>query len=179
MHGRLPGVTVTAKAADTVTTRTAVTNAEGVATLEALALSTAHEITAELAGFRTLSQGNARAIGPDHDAARDAHAWRGQRGRQRHRQQSAGGYAKRDLGSRHHAAVDRIAADRPQLSELPSDDPRRHARRSDDQRQPAARGGINYSDIAGNMGGKPSDTAYYFEGINVTDLFTRTFVGRT
>ena len=38
--GRLPGVSVTAKAVDTVTTRTAVTNDEGVATLEALAPST-------------------------------------------------------------------------------------------------------------------------------------------
>ena len=33
---------------------------------------------------------------------------------------------------------------------------------------PAARGGINYSDVAGNMG-VSSDNAYYFEGINVTD----------
>src|SRR5688500_14951261 len=37
--GRLPGVVVTAKAADSVTTRSAVTNEEGVATLEALAPS--------------------------------------------------------------------------------------------------------------------------------------------
>ena len=35
--GRLPGVTVSARAADTVTTRSAVTNTEGIATLEALA----------------------------------------------------------------------------------------------------------------------------------------------
>ena len=39
---------------------------------------------------------------------------------------------------------------------------------------PAARGGINYSDIAGNMG-VSSDNAYYFEGINVTDPVTGTF----
>ena len=39
--GRLPGVTVTAAAPDTITKRTVVTDAEGVATLEALAPSNA------------------------------------------------------------------------------------------------------------------------------------------
>jgi hypothetical protein len=39
---------------------------------------------------------------------------------------------------------------------------------------PAARGGINYSDIAGNIG-VSSDNVYYFDGINVTDPVTGTF----
>ena len=51
--GRLPGVTVTARAEDSVTTRTAVTNAEGVASLEALAPSNAYVVTTELQGFQT------------------------------------------------------------------------------------------------------------------------------
>lgn len=49
--GRLPGVTVSAEAADTITRRTAVTDAEGVASLEALAPSAQYVITAELQGF--------------------------------------------------------------------------------------------------------------------------------
>jgi len=51
--GRLPGVTVSAEAADTITRRTAVTDAEGVASLEALAPSAQYVITAELQGFGT------------------------------------------------------------------------------------------------------------------------------
>jgi hypothetical protein len=50
--GRLPGVVVTARAADTVTTRSTVTNEEGVATLEALAPSALYQISAQLSGFQ-------------------------------------------------------------------------------------------------------------------------------
>ena len=56
--GRLPGVTVTASAADVVTTRTAVTDAEGVATLEALAPSASYTVKAQLSGFRDLNREN-------------------------------------------------------------------------------------------------------------------------
>ena len=50
--GRLPGVTVTAEAADSITRRTVVTDAEGVATLEALAPSAQYTITVVLPGFQ-------------------------------------------------------------------------------------------------------------------------------
>src|SRR5918999_1630343 len=49
---RLPGVTVTASAPDVVTNRTVVTDAEGVATLEALAPSEQYTVTVELPGFQ-------------------------------------------------------------------------------------------------------------------------------
>ncbi|MFN7915826.1 MAG: TonB-dependent receptor [Vicinamibacterales bacterium] len=54
--GRLPGVSVQAQAADTVTSRTAVTDAEGVATLEALAPSARYTVKAQLSGFRDLER---------------------------------------------------------------------------------------------------------------------------
>ena len=47
----------------------------------------------------------------------------------------------------------------------------------DDQQQsgnPAARSGLNYSDIGGNVG-ISTDNVYYFDGINVTDRVTGTF----
>jgi hypothetical protein len=56
--GRLPGVTVTATASDTVTTRTAVSNAEGIAVLEALAPSTVYTVTGMLSGFREINRPN-------------------------------------------------------------------------------------------------------------------------
>jgi hypothetical protein len=56
--GRLPGVTVTARAADTVTTRTAVSDAQGVAVLEALAPSAQYAVTGMLSGFRELNRQN-------------------------------------------------------------------------------------------------------------------------
>ena len=54
--GRLPGVAVSASAPDTVTSRTAVSDAEGVATLEAMAPSAGYTVTAELSGFRDLER---------------------------------------------------------------------------------------------------------------------------
>ena len=59
--GRLPGVTVTATAADVVTSRTAVSDAQGVATLEALAPSEQYTIKASLTGFREITQDNVLA----------------------------------------------------------------------------------------------------------------------
>jgi len=54
--GRLPGVTVTASATDVVTNRQAVSDAEGVATLEALAPSARYTVKAQLSGFRDLER---------------------------------------------------------------------------------------------------------------------------
>jgi hypothetical protein len=173
--GRLPGVTVTAKAADTVTTRTVVSNAEGVATLEALAPSAAYEINAELAGFRTLTQGNilvrsgqtttlpvtltlgavtevvnVTASSPLIDT----------------RSATTG----QDITLRLTESLPTGRSYQSYLQMIPGvmpDDPTTSG-------NPAARGGINYSDIAGNMG-VSSDNAYYFEGINVTDPVSGTF----
>jgi len=52
--GRLPGVTVTAEAADSVTKRTVVTDTAGTALLEALAPSSQYKVTVVLPGFADL-----------------------------------------------------------------------------------------------------------------------------
>jgi hypothetical protein len=49
--GRLPGVTVSAEAPDSVTKRTAVTDNTGTAILEALAPSSQYRVTVVLPGF--------------------------------------------------------------------------------------------------------------------------------
>src|SRR4051812_47378208 len=56
--GRLPGVTVTASANDVVTSRTVVTNAEGIATLEALAPSGTYVVRTTLPAFRDFTREN-------------------------------------------------------------------------------------------------------------------------
>src|SRR5262245_16724516 len=56
--GRLPGVTVTASATDVVTTRTVVTDGQGVATLEALAPSALYTVKADLPSFRPYVRDN-------------------------------------------------------------------------------------------------------------------------
>ncbi len=54
--GRLPGVSVSVASSDTVTQRQAVTDTEGVATLEALAPSANYTVKAQLSGFRDLDR---------------------------------------------------------------------------------------------------------------------------
>lgn len=54
--GRLPGVAVTASAPDVVTTRTVVTDGEGVAVLEALAPSARYSVKVQLSGFKDLER---------------------------------------------------------------------------------------------------------------------------
>jgi hypothetical protein len=173
--GRLPGVVVTVKAADTVTTRSTVTNEEGVATLEALAPSALYEISAQLSGFQdqirpnilvrsgqttavplTLSLGNVTeavtvtAASPIVDT----------------RSATSG----QDITLQLTESLPTGRSYQSYLQIVPGvmpDDPTTSG-------NPAARGGINYSDIAGNMG-VSSDNAYYFDGINVTDPVTGTF----
>jgi hypothetical protein len=173
--GRLPGVTVTARAADTVTTRTAVTNAEGVATLEALAPSNAYTLTTELQGFQAQTLSNVLVRSGQTASVRFT--------------LSVAGVTEQITVSAASPIVDVKSATTGQditlqLTEsLPTgrtyqsylqlvpgvlpDDPTTSG-------NPAARSGVNYSDIAGNLG-VSSDNAYYFDGINVTDPVTGTF----
>ncbi|HSL20886.1 MAG TPA: TonB-dependent receptor [Vicinamibacterales bacterium] len=173
--GRLPGVTVTARAADTITTRTAVTNEEGVATLDAMAPSANYQITATLAGFQEQTLTNVLVRSGQTASARFT--------------LSVAGVTEQVTVLAESPLVDTTKATTGQditlqLTEsLPTgrsyqsylqlapgvmpDDPTA-------QGNPAARGGINYSDIGGNLG-VSTDNAYYFDGINVTDPLTGTF----
>src|SRR4029453_10442309 len=60
--GRLPGVTVSAEAPDSITKRTAVTDVTGTAVLEAMAPSSQYKVTAPLSGFFDLTREQIRVI---------------------------------------------------------------------------------------------------------------------
>ncbi len=128
--GRLPGVTVTAKAVDAITTRTAVTNSEGVAVLEALAPSAAYEISATLSGFQGQTVTNVLIRSGQTATARFTLQIAGLT-----EQVTVRGEAplvdttKATTGQDITLRADRVAADRPQLPELPAAGARRPARR--------------------------------------------------
>jgi hypothetical protein len=173
--GRVPGATVTARAGDTVTTRTAVTNEEGVATLEALAPSAQYEITTELAGFQTVIRPNVLVrsgqtttlpVSLSLSSLTEAVTVTATTPLVDTRSATAG----QDITLQLTESLPTGRSYQSYLQMVPGvmpDDPTTSG-------NPAARGGINYSDIAGNMG-VSSDNAYYFDGINVTDPVTGTF----
>ena len=173
----VPGVTVVAQAADSVTKREGVTDDEGRAVLVGLAPSASYIVTTQLAGFTPARNENVLVRSGQTATVRD-----GAEGRRAHRAGAGHGATRRPSTSRqrddragHHAAVDRVAADRPQLSELPAAGAGRAARTIRRQPgNPASKSGMNYSDIAGALG-VSSDNFYYFNGINVTDPVTGTF----
>jgi hypothetical protein len=173
--GRLPGVTVTATAPDTITKRTTVTDAEGVAVLEALAPSAQYSVVVQLAGFRDLERqkilvraGQTASITVTLQLA---------------------GVTEAVTVSASTPLVDTTSATTGQdiTLQLTESLPTGRSYQSylqlvpgvlpDDQAQsgnPAARPGLNYSDIGGNVG-ISADNVYYFDGINVTDPVTGTF----
>ena len=173
--GRLPGVTVTARAEDSVTTRTAVTNAEGVASLEALAPSNAYVVTTELQGFQTQTI-NAVLVRSGQTATIDLTL-------------AVAGLTEAVTVTAAAPVVDVTNATTGQdvTLELTERLPTGRSYQSylqlvpgvlpDDPIQsgnPAARSGVNYKNILGETG-ISSDNVFYFDGINVTDPVTGTF----
>jgi hypothetical protein len=172
---RLPGVTVTATAPDVVTTRTAVTDGTGVALLTGLAPSNQYTVTAALQGFQSFRQENVLVRSGQTVTLQLT--------------LPLAGVAEAVTVSAESPIIDVTSATTGaditlQLTEsLPTgrsyqsylqmvpgvmpDDPIRPG-------NPAARGGMNYSDILGDLG-VSSDNFYYFDGINVTDPVTGTF----
>lgn len=173
--GRLPGVTVTATAPDTVTKRSAVTDGQGVAVLDALAPSARYTIVAELSGFQnqTVNQVLVRS---------------GQTASLRVTMAIAGlTEAVTVTASTPIVDVKSATAGQDITLQLTESLPTGRSYQSylqlvpgvlpDDQTSsgnPAARSGMNYSDIGGNFG-VSSDNVYYFDAINVTDPVTGTF----
>jgi hypothetical protein len=173
--GRLPGVTVTAVATDAVTRRTAVTDSEGVATLEALAPSAQYVVTAELQGFQSLN--------------RQQILVRAGQTTTLNLTMTLAGLTETVQVTAANPLVDVKSATTGQdvTLQLTESLPTGRSYQSylqlvpgvlpDDQNQsgnPAARSGMNYSDIRGEMG-VSSDNVYYFDGMNVTDPVTGTF----
>jgi hypothetical protein len=173
--GRLPGVTVTATAADTITKRTVVSDGQGVATLEALAPSTNYTVTVSLQGFK--------------DQARDKILVRAGQTASISVALSIAGLTEAVQVTAATPLVDVRSATTGQdiTLQLTESLPTGRSYQSylqlvpgvlpDDQASsgnPAARSGLNYSDIGGNVG-ISADNVYYFDGINVTDPVTGTF----
>jgi hypothetical protein len=173
--GRLPGVTVTATAPDTITKRVAVTDGQGVATLEALAPSTQYTVTVTLQGFR--------------DQERQAILVRSGQTASISVSLQLAGVTEAVTVTAATPIVDTRSATTGQdiTLQLTESLPTGRSYQSylqlvpgvlpDDQSSsgnPAARSGLNYSDIGGNVG-ISADNVYYFDGINVTDPVSGTF----
>jgi len=173
--GRMPGVSVTASAADTITTRTAVTDAEGVAVLEALAPSNQYRVVAEIQGFTTATRERI-LVRAGQTASLDLSL-------------SVAGLTEAVTVTAATPIVDTRSATTGQdiTLQLTESLPTGRSYQSylqlvpgvlpDDQASggnPAARSGLNYSDIGGTVG-ISADNVYYFDGINVTDPVTGTF----
>jgi len=178
--GRLPGVTVTAAASDVVTTRTAVSDAEGVATLEALAPSALYTVRATLSGFRDLTREN---ILVRSGQVTTLHATL---------TLSTVTEAVTVLGQATPVVdVTRATTGADITLQLTESVPTGRSYQSylqlvpgvmpDNQLSPgnpAVRSGMNYSDIVriqGDNAGVSTDNAYYLDGINVTDPVRGTF----
>lgn len=173
--GRLPGVSVTAEAADTITRRTVVSDGQGVATLEALAPSAHYTITVTLQGFK--------------DQVRQEILVRAGQTTSLSFALSVAGITETVSVTAATPVVDVKSATSGQdiTLQLTESLPTGRSYQSylqlvpgvlpDDQTSsgnPAARSGLNYSDIGGDLG-ISTDNVYYFDGINVTDPVTGTF----
>jgi len=176
--GRLPGVTVSASAPDTVTTRQAVSDAEGVATLEALGPSSQYIVKATLSGFR--------------DLERTAVLVRSGQTTTLRAELSLATVAETVTVTGQSPLVDvtRAVAGQDITLQLTESLPTGRSYQSylqlvpgvmPDTAQtggnPASRSGVNWKDASTTSDnvGSSADNAYYFEGINVTDPVTGTF----
>jgi Carboxypeptidase regulatory-like domain len=171
----LPGVTVTATASDTNTRRTEVTSADGTASLVSLQPSSHYTVESSLEGFGKAQNTNV--------LVRSA--------------QTATVRVTLTMASVSESIT--VTADAPIVDttsatvgqeltlELTESLPTGRSYQSYLQLvpgvlpasvtaggNPASRSGVNYSDIAGNIG-QSTDNFYYVEGINVTDPLTGTF----
>jgi hypothetical protein len=173
--GRLPGVAVTASAPDTITKRTVVTDGEGVATIEALAPSAQYSIVAQLQGFQDQTRnqvlvrsGQTAAINLTLPIAGVTEAVQVTAATPLVDTTSA--TTGQDITLQLTESLPTGRSYQSYLQLVPGVTP-------DDQASsgnPAARSGLNYSDIGGTVG-ISADNVYYFDGINVTDPVTGTF----
>lgn len=173
--GRLPGVSVSATAADAITRRTAVTDAQGVASLEALAPSAAYVISVQLQGFRDQSRpqilvrsGQTTSLTFSLTLAGLTEAVQVTAATPVVDVKSA--ISGQDITLQLTESLPTGRSYQSYLQLVPGVLP-------DDQNSggnPASRSGMNYSDIAGAVG-VSTDNVYYFDGMNITDPVTGTF----
>jgi hypothetical protein len=171
----VPGVSVVAQAADAVTKRDAVTDSEGRATLVGLAPSANYIVTTQLAGFAPTRNENVLVRSGQVATVRVA--------------LTVGGVSEQVQVTADTPTVDVGSATTGQdiTLELTESLPTGRSYQSylqlvpgvmpDDPQSPgnpAAKSGLNYSDIAGALG-VSSDNFYYVNGVNITDPVTGTF----
>jgi hypothetical protein len=169
---RLPGATVTASATDVNTKRMAVSDAKGEAVLVNLAPSAEYVITTTLTGFNSLktervlvrsgqttslpialgisSQSEELTVLAETPLVDTTSAVTGQ-----------------DITLELTESLPTGRSYQSYLQLVPGVSP-------SETGNPASKSGLNYSDIAGDIG-QSSDNFYYFDGINVTDPVTGTF----
>lgn len=169
---RLPGATVSAESDETLTRRTAVTDAQGVATLTALAPSRQYVVTVSLDGFNTV-RNEGVVVRAGQDAPLDVTL-----GLATVREELVvtaeapvvdvtSAIAGEDITLQLTESLPTTRSYQNYLQLVPGVLPT-------DSGNPASRSGLNYSDIGGDIG-TSRDNFYYFEGINVTDGVTGTF----
>ncbi len=176
--GRLPGVSVTASAPDVVTTRTAVTDAEGIATLEALAPSARYVVKAQLSGFRDLERTDILVRSGQVTTLRVELGLSTVSEQVTVQAQSTPivdvtrAVSGTDLTLRLTESLPTGRSYQAYLQLVPGVMP-------DSQNSsgnPSSRSGMNWKDVTtGDNLGLSTDNQYYFEGINVTDPVSGTF----
>ena len=174
--GVLPGVTVTASAPDVVSNRTAVTDEQGVATIDLLAPSAQYTVRVELAGFQTKVFEKQLVRTGQTTTLRTSLA-------------IAGVTEQVTVTGETTPVVDITSATTGQDITLQLTESLPTGRSYQSYLQlvpgvlpdnpttggnPASRSGLNYSDIGGQIG-VSADNLYYFDGINVTDPVSGTF----
>ncbi|HYO76883.1 MAG TPA: TonB-dependent receptor [Thermoanaerobaculia bacterium] len=171
----LPGVTVTASAPDTTTRRTEVTSPDGTATIQSLEPSNQYTVESSLEGFGRAQKTNVLVRSAQTATVRVTLAMATVN-------ESITVTADAPIVDVTSAAVgqeltleltESLPTGRSYQSYLQlvpgvmPDDPGAAG-------NPASRSGLNYNDIAGDLG-VSTDNFYYVEGINVTDPVTGTF----
>ncbi|MGE3958295.1 MAG: carboxypeptidase regulatory-like domain-containing protein [Vicinamibacterales bacterium] len=176
--GRLPGVTVQATATDTVTSRQGVTDAEGVATLEALQPSARYIVKAQLSGFRDMERteilvrsGQVTTLRVELQLSTVSETVTVQ-GQTTPLVDVTRATSGTDITLSLTEALPTGRSYQSFLQLVPGVMP-------DSQNatgNPASRSGMNWKDVVTNDNlGYSTDNFYYFEGINVTDPVTGTF----
>jgi hypothetical protein len=168
---RLPGATVTAVAGDVTTRRTAVTDSQGEALLVNLAPSAVYSITTELQGFNTTKNEKVLVRSGQTTTLRVS--------------LSVSSQAEEIIVTADSPVVDTTSAvvGTDITLDLTESLPTGRTYQSylqlvpgvmpSDTGNPASKSGLNYSDIAGDVG-QSSDNFYYIEGNNETDPVTGT-----
>lgn len=173
----LPGVTVTASAPDNTTRRTAVTGADGTATLVSLEPSSKYVVDASLEGFgtkqstgilvRTAQTATVRvtlamaAVSESITVTAEAPIV-----------DTTSATSGQELTLELTESLPTGRSYQSYLQLVPGVMPTNPGAASPDN--PAVRSGVNYSDIGGDLG-TSTDNFYYIEGINVTDPVDGTF----